>query len=587
MACIIYTDENGKKQYIDSAVDSFFPLRPSTSQTAQDVVLEEAAETGALADAAATAATSAGTGQLKWIGFDLNFGQVENIVEAVDKALQPVDKYVIQPLIVTLNVLRVFLSNFNSSASIIQAIINQLQSQVTQILDSLVGAGVYTTAIFPAPFTGDNLGIRELAKGDYADGGFPGFISKLRAAAANTADPYRPPFRDEDVVGGLVIMADSDSLADIIKAWRSLSELFNGLRNFDIPAPTNLSSTPGYFDENGDIITSFNAEGEPVKVEPDGTLTEIPYREGIRIVWDDPPGFTPTGYRIYRSQVPGGEWKEEEKKVPDPNNSGEFKKITVRKKYPESDGYWDFAVVPPDSENPADSGKKATRVVSEKRGFHVDDDALEEGKTYYYVVRATIGIGSAAALSNTSVETSSTLVTCVNPDAAVIVPHGGGEYEYLSTGVNGISRWYSVTLGNIPLLRNAVVKLNDGIEILKGWVNTSTTSMTEYIEGLSRKIQNILDIYAQVTAILELLNSFSFPSVNYLVVPEEKGGMKNFISRVQTAQHPDYKNWDSSSGTPEPSFSGKDGYNAAIVFVYGADPLTAAAIEFLAKFLGG
>ena len=169
----------------------------------------------------------------------------------------------------------------------LRAAIQALIDHTSELLSILVnGAGLYTLSTLPSVEdmkAGLNLGMFEHIKGS-----FPDFFRKIENSFYDSLDSHRPQVSTEATVGGMILaIGDGAGIADLIKSYKSLSELYNKQK----------------FDYGLDPVNNLKVEGQNQRnvltwTAPDGGSNVFPY-----------------DYVVLRSKVSGGKIKTQKVKT--------------------------------------------------------------------------------------------------------------------------------------------------------------------------------------------------------------------------------------------------------------------------------
>jgi len=505
----------------------------------------------------------------EWVRLAIKAPDVQSILDGVEKvvgALNAVNK-ILTP---ALKLLELFLSATGSWAKALVSVINALQAELNKYIT--VTAGMYINLLVPPSFM--KIGQDVTALANLSSGGFDGFISRLKTSAKDPNDENRPPFDNPlDVVGGFVILVDSETLDKVYASLEQLSSFFNVFEPFGItlspPPPRNIRGYSGYFTVGNE--TKF----------------------GIKLEWDRPTS-PAISFRVSRSSISGGELTEVAD-IPKKLGGKDGLIATIAKMFRTKSFKW------PTITKAVYNDFSATVIRNSKGGGeYYDFDIPGEEKEmdtviggvpgkfkyiypdnlyYYYVIESMF-------LDNTvgepSTEKKIVVKNCDDTEAtANVVEHSDGSFEYLSLdGALIENRWQSAEVNAfIPYLPQLIDKLNDMLNSFKGGTNDASDAFSDLIRDIQAKINDYITIVAILQKLITQLSKFIIgPSVAWLWVPPEEGGMLNFINRIEDAKLPE----------GQESFSGPNGTSIGLVGVFGyeslkASPALKAQINVLSK----
>lgn len=493
----------------------------------------------------------------EWTAFDLDTSIVPNFtIEKLEKATEKL-KNISDVLASIMKFLQLFLTSFNSFSGIISSLLDFVDTEINKWLKDLGGAGVFFNALFPPGFNRNLLA--NLANAELFTGGFPGFIKRLQVSLNNTADPNRPVFSSDALVGGLIILVDAKNDEDAEKfyeAWEQLKEQFNFLNLL----PINTSPSP------------------PTNIRGVSKLENGQYKILLEM---DPPAVKPgpIRYRISRSIVPGGV-PTKTRDIPK-NLFGDDGFLNALKKRMSNF----FAAkaakrrgLPP----PKETGDWPTRIVYvyddrdpeiirpnivNGTGQFIDDqiEADENGdpkvSQYYYVVESGFGRGNIWVGGSRSNEIAVPVEkSCIDSGIAAVIEHKKGHREYISAGRGGIGKWSSIrTQLLLPFLPQLTRMINSFLKTLKGMVKNTSDSFSDFIKGIQEKFETYSFIIDLMLSLIQKLQETTVNNnVAFLYIKPQKGGVQEFMRRVRTAKQ------------PEDGFSDKEGICAGVVFMFGA-----------------
>lgn len=553
------------------------------------------------------APTPAVVGQDEWERVSMaNLSWVEQITGPLESALGKIDK-IVTVLSKVLRIIELFTSTFNSFSKLIISAIELAQNKLNEYGLETMGFGVHANVLAPPALlklVGDVDSRNQLR------GGFEGFLTRLESSVHNAQDVNRPQYTTNDYVGGLIILLDTESLDTVWKGMKQLASMFDFMSLFGLnlspPPPTNIGGFSGRFsyDEEDSDYEVQNALTRAEESSP-GAESKT-WKFGVQLEWDQT--YTASGFNIYRSRVPGGTAQLVEyipSSLVDNKETGDPGLLSVvgdwilnikAKESVQLPERLEYNYIDPDFPGPVfvsaglDSRLKyvdtnmATKVLNPEADpedqveipIAIDDGVEVPITNYYYMIRACGSDGSGEG--NSSKELSVIIKACNDAfSIADLIQHPNGRFEFFSTGYGKISNWSSIKLtAMIPWFGEIVNILDNFLETLKGMVTSASESFLDFLDQIQAKVQmytNILGAVSYlVTQIKDLLLS---PSIAFLNVPPEKGGMPVFLQRVRNAQ-----------GTED--FSGSNGISIGITLVYGASGgnlaqlmLTKRAFDFI------
>jgi hypothetical protein len=470
--------------------------------------------------------------------------------------------------------------------SILQTFITFSRKIINEILGNLGEAGLFVNIFVPPAFIqafSNNLDWQSLS-----NGGFPGFLSRLKVALNNTSDINRPQFGEDGIVGGLIFLADAETLDDFFNSLKFIVSLFDMDFPFitSPPPPRNIRATSGYIKQ------------------PDGKT-----KFGVRLEWDAPSLIGFEKYKLSRSRISGGVTKEQHlmptKLVGRKGHEEEgiitaikirlAKRRPVRANYATNDEYkkalkdykqWPatliqvyedirFGKLTPlflplaDALNLlSDSEQKKLGVQREPvyvkpnlvdySGVYIDYDLVPDKEaTYYYVIQS--GSNSFGPYSN---EVSVTAIPkgCIPGNASGTVDQPGGNVERISVGFGALGMWSSITAKNlIPFIPIISDFINRFLDTLQGGLKTCNKAFVDFLLGIVEKFESYLAMLEAISDMIIALENFfsNIPKIAMLLVPTAKGGIDGFMSRVESAEK------------PESGFSGVSGITMGVVFLWG------------------
>lgn len=468
-----------------------------------------------------------------------------NLIVLLDKALTSLSN-VVNALTKIIKLLQMFISAFNSFSIILKTFIDYAQNQIKQFTSDLGALGVYFNVLIPPAFLKSLMDNGSFS--DLSSGGFDGFLQRLKVSLNNTADKNAPKFSNKAIVGGFVILLDSETLYDFYKGLDFITSTFSFMDVFPLNTspmpPRNVKAVSGNYKQ------------------PDGTL-----KPGIQLSWEAPNVRGFTHYRLSRSRVSGGNRKESKpiptKLVGPPSHPEQGLIQAAMIRLFGGDGEWP-SVVTYEYNDPTFNGGKPVIVAANpvnSGGAYMDYDVTETDKQFYYVVESGFNVGVGVwGLRCPEVSVPVFVRDCISNNQAAVVVHAGNKLEFISVGYEGLGQWSAIQLkGVVPFLPAVIDLLNKFVTALAGALKTNTKSFVDFINGIKQsflKYKAYLETIA--TMIMAIENFFSgMPKICFLNVLPESGGMDNFYRRVANAKKP-------SGG-----FSSKTGFTMGVVFVYG------------------
>lgn len=520
-------------------------------------------------------------------------GWVDSITSTLESAFSKLDT-VTAFLVKILRIIELFNSSLNSFSKLFVSVIDFAQSQINEFSTSL-DAGTHA-AVFAPPglFRKGNNETKQQMRG-----GFPAFIERFESSLQNTKDDDRPTYSTNDYVGGMVIMADTESLDDIWTAIQQLTAMFDFMQllpiNLSPPPPTNIRGYCGYFPDPDEL--------DKPRKERDVTKKKF----GVRIDWDN--NYASSAYQIYRSRYSGGQ-EAIVTYVPttlmDNPETGDPGLLSVALDILNAiklKGKGDFR--PPQkleflyNDPDFNEGEPVRKVaLTSSSLFYVDYDIktepIEEGSeieyayieedgqkvpitNYYYVIRSCGLTGFPEGYN--SQELNVAIKTCNdNYNIAKVIQHPQGRFEYIDVGGGILANWQSIQLGRmVPWYQEIITILSDFLDTLRGTVTDTSDAFSGFLDHMASRIKMYRNILGTVSWLIESFKKFVFgPSLALLNLPPVKGGMPVFVERVKQAKVPE----DDATG-----FSGSEGITVGIVLVYGGGIATVAAFKAAFSFV--
>lgn len=508
-----------------------------------------------------------------WQDFGLDSSFLpENAIKSLNKGVETLEN-ISNVFATIMKFLQLFLTSFNSFSSIVSSLLDFVQSEVNKWAQDLAGAGVFFNALFPPAFNPNMIGNLEWQK--LSSGGFPGFLNRLQVSLNNTADPNRPIYSSDALVGGLIILVDSETFDDFFKSWRQLGELFDFVNlipiNISPPPPTNIRGVSRLV--NGQFQIQLKMDAPPVR-----------------------PG--PIQYRISRSVVPGGVAKQanpvptklggkdgffrglyfrlasffseraEQRKRTGRRGARELRKIGAFEKVP---GDWPPVIVYEYKDR--DPAIILSNPINGS-GTFIDDQIPKDlngdpvHKQYYYVVESGFGGSDQDFIGGPRSNEVMVPVEkeCIEDGSAAVIEHRRGKREYISAGWGGLGKWSSIQASLVlPFIPKLIDILDKVMKTIQGMVKNTTDSFSDFIAGIQDKFQTYSFMISLMNDIIQQILKLTLgPNIAFLYVKAKKGGVSEFMRRVRTAEQPDR------------GFSGSNGITAGLVFMFGAtsfDPL--------------
>lgn len=477
-----------------------------------------------------------------------------------------------------LKILQLFIGTISSYSAVASAIFALAKQTVNKMLDSSMNMGVYVNLIVPPAFLKKSTySLEDFQK---SQGGFPAFITRLKASLNNTSDLNRPTFKEGDYVGGVVIVVDTGKIDEF---WRSLKQLaaFFDLRKFSInlkpPPPTNLRGFCGYFKNSAVFSPVTNTFGSPI-LEALSDFTDSNAKFGVQIEWDDV--FICSGYKISRSVIPGGETKfvpYVPESLLDDLETGDPGLITLGLQKIQQI-YNHTPVVLPEKKQKVYADPKFNKgqpvVIKKQMGkqryvdYDVDKDMVGQ---LYYVIQSCADDGTQAG--EYSQELAVTIKTCNDQyNLSEIIEQPNGSFEFFSAGYGNVNSWSSIQFGTvIPWYKDFVQIVDKLVKRLESATKTTSNAFQDFLNSIATKVQTMLDMVSVLAYIIITMKNFVLsPSTLMLVLDPEEGGMNNFVKRIQDADLP----------PGDPGFSGPEGFTAGLVITYGSS----APVKLLTDF---
>jgi Abnormal spindle-like microcephaly-assoc'd, ASPM-SPD-2-Hydin len=357
-------------------------------------------------------------GSLEWQEFSLDKIIPEQIKTAAEKITEVTGKLseVLGIMKGILNLIKSFIIDISDP---IQIILKAIQVLIDNLINDLSATGIYLLAIYPgdprstfskAPQLLDgatidltNPNLPKKIKDKYADsirrrektiqaddedkqtafgtvvesldsvkGGSKAFFNKIIQSFDDTGDSKRPQFSSDAYTGGIVLVADSGDIANLLNSVEKLLKIFNIAFKVQFDPPTNLTSIGG--------------------------------NKQIRLTFSPNDGIMADSYIIWRSVDSGGTLQYE--RTVDENTKLE-NKILLRDKDGNPVSRYTIVGVTTSSDQlakildvtPAEAEKKIVEagfyvreVLSNAGEFvsgkYIFEDKVENGKPYYYVISA-------------------------------------------------------------------------------------------------------------------------------------------------------------------------------------------------------
>jgi hypothetical protein len=375
-------------------------------------------------------------------------------------------------------------------------------------------------------------------------GGFSGFLQRLAVSVYNDADRNRPVFEENSLVGGLIFVADTETLdkffeaLDFIDSMFSFSELFPF--NTKPPPPRNIRAYTGWFKQT------------------DGST-----KYGIKLAWDAPPMEASWSFRVSRSRQDGGQLTTSHP-IPDKligptkNNPNVGLLNALSYRLYSGTNNW-----PPVSEYVYDDSINvvAANAVDGSGVFYDYQIDTEKEAVYYYVVESGFPIGKGLWGHRSPQVMALTIpANCINERKFGVVTHKNNRIEFLSKGYGAVGMWSSVQINLVlPFLPVVVNTINNFLETLKGSLKTNTQSFLDFVQGIADKFKRYAEILDAIVQMIVALETFfsTVPEIMILNVTPAEGGMENFLNRVNNAKLP-------------VKVSGSSGCTLGVCMVYGA-----------------
>lgn len=508
--------------------------------------------------------------------------KIEKITTGMQKAVQGIAK-IVAILEKILNILEMFVNTFGSFAKLIESVLNIAQTKINSYLTDSLKLGVFANFIAPpAFFTWSSADPLAALK---SQGGFNGFIGRLKTSIDNTSDLNRPTYGPNDIVGGLVIMADSEDVDEIWESLNTLKRLFSFLGKFKLqmtpPQSNDINAFCGYFEDPKD----------PGVIVPGvGFVPNLKY--GVKLEWVASSlaprtvisrSMTQGGVTTFESYLPQGLMDDPE--TGEPGILSVFRSLVRRIARKEK-----FTLperqVQAYKDTGFNSGKpKSIRNLGGSKKSYIDFD-FEMKKIgdikypvdsngnvipmIYYVLQASTTSGSIK--SPYSKEIVVQLKVCDDSYKAVdVISQPGGRVEFLAAGVGKLGAWSSIQITQmVPWFEILIKEISKFIDKLKGMTSTASSAFTKFIAQIKEKIDLYINILLTISWLIESLSNFVIgPSITMLELSPAKGGMDLFVKRIQNAKPPEGKT----------GFSGSSGITVGLVITYGTDPISGVALK--------
>jgi hypothetical protein len=505
----------------------------------------------------------------------INLPFVKNTISFLNKSVITPLSTLVSLLEKILKIVQLFISTFNSFSQLLLAVINYAQSLVDQYATSALDFGFYAAAFAPPAFYKKAKGVNDFSM---SRGGFNGFITRLQSSLDNTKDNNRPVFGNFDIVGGWVILIDSETLDDVMVGLDQLSKMFDFMKLFGLnltpPPPTNLRGTCGEFQQGSATAPSF----------------------GVKIEWDN--NYIASAYNIYRSQVQGGietTYSYTPTNLMDNKDTGEVGLITVMWDNIEnaiasisgsSDHINVDALLPEKTEglynDPQFNNGHPVTVINTggpslnyidqfftaKSGSNGIDQITTvdlNGNTVpltqvFYVIKSTV-LPPAILEGPKSIELDVTIKTCNDVlSTANTIPQSNGRFEFLSAGIGQLNSWTSIHgSAMLPWFKEIIKVFDKMFDSLRGMVTNASKAFSQFLNDLAKRIEFYVSIINTMVFVVNAFEKFLLgPSISFLVLPPATGGMDTFVQRIQNARQP--------AGQ---KFSGPEGVSIGVVITYG------------------
>jgi hypothetical protein len=485
-----------------------------------------------------------------------DFSAIQKLTDNLGKAVDGLNQ-IVTLLQKVLQIIELFVSGFSSFSKIIESIIGFGETTVNNFVQDLKG-GVYLNIVAPPAFLAKYNGNPYYI--EQSRGGFEGFLTRLQASIDNPNDINRPNFSPDAVVGGMVVLLDSQSLDKIWVGLKQLAALFDFVKLFGLnltpPPPTGLHGRCGFFNAS----TGFTTPTQQL---------------GIKLEWQS--SSIASNYLVYRSTVPGGVTQEVEyipstlMNDPDTNEPGLF---SIAK-----DMLFSLFTSNPVTKptrfvqvynDPTFNAGKPVQVKSNVSGVtisFIDTFVDENVPQYFYVVKS-------GETGQNSIELSVLVRKCNDlPNKANVIQQPEGHFEFLSMGFGNLNSWSSIQLSAaVPWVGELADMLIKFLDSMKGMVNDATDSFTGFITQIGAKLKLYVGILQTVSYVINMFKSFVIgESISFLELPPAQGGTSYFVDRIRQAKLP----------SDITSFSDENGISIGIVLMYAGDEIIANAIGFI------
>jgi len=513
-------------------------------------------------------------------------------VEVIKFLNKAVDKLttVLSVLTKILKLLKFFISAFSSYSAILQTFITFAQTTLAKFMGDLFNTGVYYNVLVPPAL------LKSLYDPKASSGGYQGFLSRLRVSLHNSADKNVPDFSSNAVVGGFIILCDTETLQEIYKGMQFLADMFDFFKLLPINTkplpPRNVRTVSGYFDappEEGlfavvnSTLSALGAPAAPVK------------KIGVKLTWDAPRVTGFTSYRISRSIKPFPTNRETTYPVPSGITKiikAALERLTLGKDYTDVEGKkhtWPPVLDYAYNDKSFNDGNPVIVGVDPITGggSYIDFDVKETSiwdifgiisaepiKKYYYVIESGFPVGLWGPRTP-EVGVTVNFKGCISENEAAVVQNKKG-LEYLISGSPSLGMWSTIRVGYVfPFMETVVDYLNKFLAGLAGAVKTNTKSFLDFVKGIQEKLENYSNILNTLIAVILAIEAFfaGMPRIAFLFIDPQKGGVDNFMTRVSNATQPD------------PGFSGPTGFSVGMVFMFGEANLKPDSVLTESEFL--
>jgi len=477
-------------------------------------------------------------------------GAITQTLTAIKGPLKQFSTFITTVVVPIMNIVEMFINTFSSFAKAINALIQMMRDTLQDFSKSMGQVGIYANVYVPPALMPDalaNFNVMALSTG-----GFQGFLSRFQASLVDPTDKRRPNFGSGDIVGGIVLVVDSDNISQFFSSLKALNQMIDLKKLFEFnlapPPPINLSGRPGYFkDKDGKV------------------------RFGIEVSWEATP-LQASFYKVYRSQQSGGSGTLPVKMEPE-GIVGPKGVLTLMQLAQANNWIWPtelkktYKDVEFNGGSPVVVDFPGTSYVDYEMGGtnnpgqpFVPDEKTP--LTVYYVITSNFGNAMGAVEGDFSQEIAVEVKWCSDATEAVnITEHSNGMFEIITPGEFKIGKWNSIQAkAMVPWIGDLVDMIDGALKTLQGGTIDASDSFSDFVKQVKEKILYYLGLVETMVQVIDYIQGvLKSQSAALLIVPGVKGGNKAFYNAVAGATVP-----------PDiPPFSGPNGTTAGAVFMYG------------------